>query len=140
MDEPTNSQFGDEISQHLAKSIAVSILAFPGTELAHPADPSWYQWQARWHESNRFIGLDISLFDDEENWGGSGIEADCLAGDIVEFWSFLQARHGGVWLHAPDCKMHTQQSFLKGLLAAEAEQSWAYLTGQEWNKNGDSAA
>lgn len=124
MDEPTNSQFADEISEHSAKSIAASLLAFPGTELLYPVDPSWYQWKARWQDGDRFIGLDMTLFDDEETWGGSEIEADCLAGDIVECWSFLQARHSGIWLHAPDCTMHTQQSFLKGLLAAEAEQSW----------------
>lgn len=131
MDEPTNSQFGDEISEHPAKSIVASILAFLGTELTHSADPSWYQWQARWHDGDRFIDLDMTLFDDKETWGGSEIEADCLAGDIIKFWSFLQARHNGVWLHAPDCTMHTQQSFLKGLIADEAEQSWADLTGQE---------
>ena len=66
MDEPTDSQFADEISQHSAVDVAATILTFPGIELCHPADPSWYQWKAHWQDGDRIIELDMTLFDDEE--------------------------------------------------------------------------
>lgn len=121
MDEPTDSQIVDDISQHPTRSIAAALLAFPGAEIVHPADPSWYQWKARWYYNSRSVDLTMTLFDDlEETWAGSGVEADCLAGDIMGLWSFLLAKHTGIWLHAPDCTMHTPHSFLEEL-ASESE-------------------
>lgn len=66
--------------------------------------------------------MTLTLFGDlEETWGGSEAETDCLAEDILGLWPFLLAKHTGIWLHAPDCTMHTQRSFLKQL-AADVEQ------------------
>lgn len=114
MDEPFDSTELQDISEHSPESIAATLLAFPGTKLVHSAEPSWYDWRAEWQFHERCIALDMTVFDDEEGgWGGSGIEAKCLAGDIIRLWSFLQTKHSGIWLHAPDCTMHTQQSFLE---------------------------
>ncbi len=118
MDEPTDSQFVDEISQHPAKSIAATLLLIPNMEVVHPAAPSWFEWRAKWSDNDRFICLTMTLFDDlAETWGGSEIEANCLAGDIIGVWSFLLAKHPGVWLHCPDCTMHTPRSFLEDLVS-----------------------
>lgn len=131
MDEPTDSQIVCDISQHSAQSVAASLLAFPNTVMVHPADPSWYQWKAHWQNGNRFIDLNLTLFDDEETWGGSEVEADCLAGDVIKLWTLLQARHSGVWLHAPDCTMHTQESFLTEFVVGETQQRWGGLNREE---------
>jgi hypothetical protein len=54
----------------------------------------------------------MTLFEDEqESWGGSPITADCSLDAIQAFWSHLQSRHRGVWLHDPDCIVHTYDSF-----------------------------
>ncbi len=127
MEEPTDSQIIQEISEHSAASVAATLLAFPGTQVIHPAEPSWWQWTAEWRSDERSIGLGMTLMNDEESqtmWGGSMIDANCLAGDIIEIWTVLQARHAGVWLHA-DCIMHTQQSFLEAV-TMETEQSATY--------------
>ena len=97
MDEPTDSQSVDEISQHPAKKIAATLLAFPRTEVVHPAGPSWFEWKAKWSDNDRFINLTMTLFDDlEEAWGGSEIEVNCFAGDVMDLWSFLLTKHEGI--------------------------------------------
>ena len=85
-------------------------------EAVHPAEPSWFDWIARWSNNDRFINLTMTLFDDlEETWGGSEIEVNCLAGDVINLWTFLLTKYEGIWLHAPDCTMHTPHSFLEEL-------------------------
>jgi hypothetical protein len=117
MDAPMNSTSLQDITEHPAADIAATLLAYPGTELVHRAEPSWWNWKARWHDGDRVINLNSSLFEDETTWGGLDIEADCLVGDILSLWSFLLSKHPGIWLHAPDCTMHTQRSFLAEITA-----------------------
>jgi len=57
------------------------------------------------------IELGMTLFENEaQSWGGSPITADCSLADIEALWSHLQSRHRGVWLHDPDCIIHTHDS------------------------------
>jgi hypothetical protein len=54
----------------------------------------------------------MTLFDDEElSWGGSLISADCSPAAVEALWSHVQSRHPGVWLHDPECTVHTHASF-----------------------------
>ena len=109
--QPMNSQDLQDIEQISPAAIAESILSFTGVRLLHPPTPTWWEWRARWESGSDFIEAGMTLFDDEaRSWGGSPITSDCSLDEIEAFWSYLQARHRGVWLHAPDCTSHTHDS------------------------------
>ena len=113
-----NSQDVQDIEMHPPKAIAESFLGFPGMRLLHPSTPSWWEWRARWESGPDFIEVGMTLFEDEaQSWGGSPISADCSLDAIVALWLHLQSRHCGVWLHDPDCIMHTHDS-LRDTMAA----------------------
>lgn len=120
MDAPCNSQDVKEIAEHSPTSIARTLIGYSGLVVVHDAEPGWYQWRAEWRTGTRSIDLDMTLMDDEI-WGGSEIDADCLAADILNLWALLQERHRGIWLHAPDCTMHTRQSFLETVVPGDKE-------------------
>ena len=90
-----------------AASLAQALLAFPGTRSTHPAEPTWWDWRARWGSGSDFVEFDFSLFDNGgENWGGSRIAADCPSSIVLSLLHHLNQLHPGVWLHDPDCGMH----------------------------------
>lgn len=92
-------------------SIAESLLSFPRMRLLQSPSSSWYAWRARWESDRDFIEIGMTLFEDElESWGGSPISADCRFDQIEALWLHLQARHHGVWLHDPNCVIHTRES------------------------------
>jgi hypothetical protein len=99
-----------------AESIAKAFLSFPGARLIHRAKPSWWEWRGRWESGADFIEIDMSLFDDEgESWGGSAIMADCSVDQIDALWSHLQSENPAVWLHDPECMIHTHASFREAM-------------------------
>ena len=110
--QPMNSQDLQLIESFSPVLIADSLLSFPGMRLLQPQSPSWGAWRARWESGRDFIEVGMTLFQNEaESWGGSPISADCSLEDIDALWSHLQLRHHGVWLHDPDCILHTRESF-----------------------------
>jgi hypothetical protein len=109
--QPMNSQDLQDIEEISPGAIAESLLSFPGVRLLYPPTPSWLEWRARWESGSDFIEVGMTLFEDEaQSWGGSAITADCSLDDIERFWLHLQSRHRGVWLHDPDCTIHTHDS------------------------------
>jgi hypothetical protein len=113
--EPMNSQDLQDIEVHSPVAMAESFLSFPDMRLLHPATPSWWSWRARWERGADFIEVGMTLFEDEaQSWGGSPITANCSIDAIEALWSYLQSQHRGVWLHGPDCVIHTQDSFREG--------------------------
>jgi len=109
--QPMSSQDLKDIEEISPAAIAESFLSFPGVRLVHPPAPSWLEWCARWESGSDFIEVGVTLFEDAaQSWGGSPITADCSPDDIEGLWSHLQARHRGVWLHDPDCILHTHDS------------------------------
>lgn len=95
-----------------AASVAESFLAFPGMRQLRPTSPAWWDWRARWESGTDFIEVGMTLLDDEQqSWGGSAIVANCQSVSIEALWSHLATRHSGVWLHDPDCVIHTPDSF-----------------------------
>jgi len=108
---PMNSQDLQDIEEISPTEIAESFLSFPGVRLLQPRTPSWWEWRARWESGSAFIEIGMTLFEDEpQSWGGSPITVDCSLDDIEGLWSHLQSRHRGVWLHDPDCIIHTHDS------------------------------
>lgn len=115
-----NSQDLQDIEEISPAAVTESLLSFPGMRLLHPPTLSWWEWCARWESGSDFIEVGMTLFEDEaESWGGSPITTDCSLDDILALWSHLQSRHRGVWLHDPDCIIHTQDS-IRHTTAAES--------------------
>jgi hypothetical protein len=116
--QPMCSQDLQDIKVFSPASVAESFLAFPGVRLVHPPIPSWREWRARWESGCNFIEVGMTLFEDEQqSWGGSPITAECSLDNIEALWLHLQARHRGVWLHDPDCTIHTHDSFRQTMAA-----------------------
>lgn len=114
IEEPFYSTSMDEISQYAPESIARAIISFPDTRLLHPAEPSWWDWQARWERGGRRIDINMTLFEGGETswWGGCILGTSCNISDLVDLWSSVRASHPAVWLHAPDCRIYSPDSFM----------------------------
>lgn len=111
--QPINSQDLQDIPLYLPDAIAESFLRFPGMQLVHLPTPSWWEWLARWESNSDFIEVGMTLFDGEQqSWGGSPIQANCSLHAIQSLLSHLRSRHSGVWLHDPECVIHTERSLI----------------------------
>jgi hypothetical protein len=116
--QPMSSLDLQDVTLFSPAEIVESFLCFPGIRLLHAAAPSWWQWSARWKAGDDFIEIGMTLFEDEaQSWGGSPITANCSLDAIESLWSHLQARHRGIWLHDPDCVIHTPDSFRRTTVA-----------------------
>jgi hypothetical protein len=102
----------EEIGSYRPGAIAAFFLSYPGFRLLHPAEPSWWQWKAAWESPSGFISVSMTLFDDaEKTWGGSDLKVRCHSDDLLELWRKMRERFPAVWLHNPDCEIHTPESF-----------------------------
>jgi hypothetical protein len=102
--------------EYAPEEIAKTLLEYPGTTLLHGADPTWWDWKARWENDSGIVELTVTLMGRSDKlWGGSEIQADCSPQELIAIWRHLSAAYPGVWLHDPDCCMHTEQSFLETL-------------------------
>lgn len=111
-DPPGNSLELHEIVEYAPERIAEVFLSYPGMRLVHPPEPTWWEWKARWEEQDRFIELEMSLFETEPvTWGGSGIRAHCTVQDVLKLWQAVKERCPAVWLHNSECAIHTPESF-----------------------------
>jgi hypothetical protein len=108
---PESSLELHDLVGYAPESVAEAFLSYPGMQLLHPADPSWWEWKARWGRDERFIELDMSLFETEPvTWGGSTITAHCSLDDLMRLWEAVRTRCQAVWLHNGDCEIHTPDS------------------------------
>ena len=109
---PMSSLVLKQYVQYSPHEIAARLLAYPGMTLLNDNQPRWQDWKARWENEREIVELSISLMGrSNELWGGSGIKALCLPETLVAIWKHLKANHPGIWLHDPDCQMHTEKSF-----------------------------
>jgi hypothetical protein len=109
---PLHSQDVQDLELYAASGIAETLLSYPGMRLLSPAEPSWWKWRARWESGHDFIELGMTLFDDEAlTWGGSPLSAECTSETLEALWLHVQSRYPGVWLHDPQCTVHTRESF-----------------------------
>ena len=112
--QPMSSVNLRSIVELSADTVADSFLSFPGMRLTHPAEPDWWAWRARWESASDFIALGFTLFDHRAGiWGGSEFDADCPSSAVLSLLHHMHQRHGGIWLHAPDCGMHAYQQIPK---------------------------
>lgn len=111
---PSSSLRLQDLIEYSPGSLAEAILEFPGMVLQHPAEPSWWSWSAGWEESDRLIGLGMSLFEtDPESWGGCPLHGICDLSDILSLWKFIRRRCPAVWMHNSNCEIHTPESFTR---------------------------
>jgi len=101
-----------EIAEYDPHGIAIAFLAIPGMKLIHEANPSWYEWSAWWEQTNRWIGVGMSVFDVTGFWGGSELKTDCYISDVVALWLRVQEAYPAVWLHSPECRIYAANAFL----------------------------
>lgn len=111
---PASSLVLEDIVLYPPEIVADAILSYPGMRLKHPADPTWWDWVARWDERGRWIEVGFTLFDtDPPAWGGSGLDGCCELTDILELWSTVRNRVPACWMHNTLCEIHTPESFAK---------------------------
>lgn len=112
---PESSVDLDDITEYPPDVVAEAILAFPGMRLQHPAEPTWWEWAARWDHNERWISVvGLTLFDIEPPaWGGSGLDGRCELADILGFWATVRSRVPACWMHNSLCEIHSPESFAR---------------------------
>lgn len=101
-----------ESTLYRPEEIARSFLSFPGMNLRHGASPTCWEWRAGLQDIDEYLEVKMTLFEGEApSWGGSELIADCSFERIESLWLHLRSRHPAVWLHGPDCVVHTPVSF-----------------------------
>src|SRR5215208_6439805 len=104
---PADSLALTDIVEYDPAVVAETILEFPGMRLQHPAEPTWWEWVARWEEGERWVELDLTLFDIEPPaWGGSGLHGHCEVTDILGIWMAVRRRVPACWMHNDNCEIH----------------------------------
>jgi hypothetical protein len=112
-------QVYDEIVGHAPEGVAAALLSIPGMRRTNSAEPSSWDWKARWDIGDRYLELDFTLLepDDGVAWGGSNLRGRCRRSDLMSIWSALRERFEGVWLHDAECRLWTPESFAEQKIA-----------------------
>jgi len=111
-DPPASSVTLQDVATYPPKAIARALLAYPGFGLVHAAEPSWWQWRARWERGRSFLLVGMTLFEtDPVAWGGSPVSGACEINDLLSLWHALRGQFPAVWLHNNACEVHTPESF-----------------------------
>lgn len=109
---PLDSLALHDIVRYAPEQIAATFLNYPGMRLVHDPTPSWWEWSASWKNGSQHIEIAMSLFDDEEEWGGSPLRGQCEVASIIALWSFVCSRLPGIWMHNDACEIHTPETFV----------------------------
>ena len=64
-DPPPSSVHLQDIAAYPPRLVAEAFLAFPGMRVRHPAEPTWWNWIARWEQCERWIEVGFTLFEVE---------------------------------------------------------------------------
>lgn len=95
--------------------VADATLNFPGMRLVHEAEPTWWEWVARWERDQRWIEVGFSLSEppepDEPCWQGSGLRGACELPDILGLWFTIRSTVPACWMHNSNCEIHSPESF-----------------------------
>jgi hypothetical protein len=107
-----STQFYDPLLELKPAVVAAGILRIPGTKLIKPNDPTWWEWSAIWENQDRYIGLNMTLMgDDDDFWGGCEIECACTVHDFLCFWKELRMLSPRIYVHSPECRVFTLDEF-----------------------------
>jgi hypothetical protein len=113
-DPPPSSVALRDIEQYPPEVVAEAILAFDGMRLKRPAEPTWWDWLARWDQGERWIEVGFTLFDIEPPaWGGSGLEGQCELADMLGLLAVVRQRVPACWMHNTLCEIHSPESFAR---------------------------
>jgi len=119
---PATSLALDSIVEYPPEAVAAAVLAFPGMHLTHPADPTWWDWVARWEQDGRWIDVEFTLFDVEPPaWGGSGLRGQCELADVLALWAAVRGRVPACWMHNTLCEIHSPESFARVVQAEPSD-------------------
>jgi hypothetical protein len=111
--EPLSSIAMRETAEYAPAAVAAHALKIPGVQLTHNAQPSWWDWRARWSgEREAYVAFEMTLFEtDPPLFGGFLLDADCTAADLLGLWGNLRGAFPGIWLHDRDCRVYKPESF-----------------------------
>src|SRR5947209_11265269 len=99
-DPPPSSVHLQDIAAYPPRLVAEAFLAFPGMRVRHPAEPTWWNWIARWEQCERWIEVGFTLFEVEPPaWGGSDLRGHCTVSDILGLWRAVRSRVPACWMH-----------------------------------------
>ena len=105
------------IARYPAVEVAAAIGDLRGVTLVTDGtvDPRAYQWV--WRDGDRRLRIGFTAMGTviespaDLAWGGSPLEADCLVGDLITFWTHLGRTHPDTWLHY-DGRVYTPGGFV----------------------------
>lgn len=110
--EPFFSTVMYESEAYELTEIEKEFLSFDGIELIHDSDTSWWNWEAEYKRNEERINLQMAVAGDEDRlWGGTAISASCSSDLLLNLWSHLRRNGKAVWLHSPDCRIYSPESF-----------------------------
>jgi hypothetical protein len=117
---PRSSVALNDVAEYPPYVVAEAFLDFPGMRVVHAADPTWWNWRARWQSDHGFFEVDMSLFETEPpSWGGSLAVGHCELDEFLEFCQHVRHRLPAVWLHNSACEIHSLESFAVQVSASQ---------------------
>lgn len=110
--KPMSSVALDDAVDYTPETITKAFLSVQGCRIAHPAEPSWWDWRAKWVGDGGSLALDMSLFDVEPPlWGGSVIQLSCTPHALFSFWQGVRRHCPAVYLHDTFCTIYPPHYF-----------------------------
>ena len=113
-DPPRCSTELHDLVVYPAELVAEALLAFPGMQVTHQADSSWWSWSARWTSEDGHRSMDVNftlLGEEPPTWGGSEIEGACELSDILAFWEVVRRQIPACWMHDWNCRILSPDEF-----------------------------
>jgi hypothetical protein len=120
IEEGFTSQELFEISHHPAREVIRFFSSLPGASITRQdrlnREESYYNWEWRWQQDNRYLIIGMTLLNGLENpvWGGSPLKGMCLFTDLQNLWQRFHQTFPGTWLHDEgDLEMLTPQRLME---------------------------
>ena len=110
---PFRSTLLHGITHYDLEAVAAVILAIPGTQLVHEANPDWWEWRARWKFDDATIDIEMTILEPLEGrgWGGVGLSGSATPSTMAVLYKRVHQALPCAWLHNAACELHTASSF-----------------------------
>ena len=109
-----NSQDSHDLTMIPPERVIDALLAIPGVECIHPAEPDWWSWRALYVGERDGCEIDCTLFVEPPAWGGSELDGIEDPRTLLDIWRALDIP--GVYAHNGDCELFSQQAFVERYL------------------------
>jgi hypothetical protein len=137
---PPSSVSLDDFAEYPPQVVAETFIAFPGMRLVHDAEPTWWDWKARWQSGDSFFEIDMSLYETEPlSWGGSLVVGHCELDEFLKFRHHVREYLPAVWLHNSACEIHSPESFAVKILAESFWSSQRHHSAEGRGRFGEEA-